>query len=209
VHDRRVNGEALVFGNQGALFMNAMTWWDHKTESIWSQPWGRAIYGPLEGTELELLPSQLVPWKTWKEAHPNTLALRVSGLRLRRQGFQPDYVIGVTLGDAAIAFPYKRAEEAGIINDAVGPYPVVVHVDPAKHRVHVYLRRVDDRVLTFVQRGALVLDQETGSTWAMERGLAVDGPLQGQVLRVAPYIPAFPEAWRDFYPHSQWYGDHD
>ena len=61
MHDRRVDGETLVFGNQGGLFMNAMTWWDHKMESVWSQPWGRAIAGPLKGTELELIPSQLVP----------------------------------------------------------------------------------------------------------------------------------------------------
>jgi hypothetical protein len=54
-----------VFGNQGGLFMNAMTWWDHESESVWSQPWGRAIAGPLKGIELELLPSELVPWETW------------------------------------------------------------------------------------------------------------------------------------------------
>ena len=33
----------------------------------------------------------------------------------------------------------------------------------------------------------------------------MDGPLKGQILRSVPYIPAFPEAWRDFYPHSRWY----
>ena len=76
MHDRRVSGEALVFGNQGGLFMNAMTWWDHASGSVWSQPWGRAIAGPLKGVELELLPSELVPWKTWRETHPNTLALK-------------------------------------------------------------------------------------------------------------------------------------
>jgi hypothetical protein len=29
--------------------------------------------------------------------------------------------------------------------------------------------------------------------------------LKGQALRGVPYIPAFPDAWRDFYPDSQWY----
>ena len=58
VHDRRIDGEAQIFGNQGALFMRAMTWWDHKTESIWSQPWGMAIDGPLEGTRLKLIPAR-------------------------------------------------------------------------------------------------------------------------------------------------------
>jgi hypothetical protein len=200
-----VNEETLVFGNQGGLFMNAMTWWDHKTESVWSQPWGRAIAGPLKGVELELLPNQLVPWGTWKEAHPNTLALKVDGARYRRESFRPEYVIGVALGESATAFPYNLAAQAGIINDDVGPYPVVVYVNPEAHSVHVYLRQVDERVLIFVQQGGLVQDEETGSTWQMDRGLAVDGALKGQALRSVPYIPAFPEAWRDFYPHSRWY----
>ena len=185
--------------------MNAMTWWDHKTGSVWSQPWGRALDGPLKGTELELLPSQLVPWETWREIHPNTLALQVDGLRLRREGFYDGYVIGVTLDDSAMAFPYKLAEQAGIINDAVGPYPVVVHVDPETRNVGVYLRQVDERVLTFVQQGGLVQDIETGSAWALDTGLAVEGPLQGQALRSVPYIPAFPGSWGDFFPNSLWY----
>ena len=72
VHDRRVDGETLTFGNQGALFMNAMTWWDHDTESVWSQPWGSAIRGPLEGTALTLIPASIVPWPTWLDEHPDT-----------------------------------------------------------------------------------------------------------------------------------------
>jgi hypothetical protein len=64
VHDRRVNGETFVFGNQGALFQNAMTWWDHQTQSVWSQVWGQAIAGPLKGTTLELIPASIVPWRT-------------------------------------------------------------------------------------------------------------------------------------------------
>jgi len=196
-----------VFGNQGGLFMNAMTWWDHKTESVWSQPWGRAISGPLKGTELELLPSQLLPWETWKELHPNTLALNVGGPRLgERESFQSRYVIGVTLGDAATAYPYGLAEDAGIINDSVGPYPVVVYTDEEARSVQVLLRQVDETVLTFVREGESIRDEETGSLWDLAHGVAVDGPLQGQTLRTVPYIPAFPEAWRDFYPHSRWYG---
>jgi hypothetical protein len=214
VHDRTVNGEALVFGNQGALFMNAMTWWDHETDSIWSQPWGRAISGPLKGTELELLPSQLVPWGTWKAEYPDTLALSIEGLTVFGSGygraqFRPGYVIGVALGDSASAFPYEQAAEEGVVNDFVGPYPLLVHVDLETHAVHTYLRQVDDRALTFFLEDGAVQDAETGSTWQMDRGLAVEGPLQGQALLAVPYIPAFHSAWEDFYPHSLWYDGHE
>ena len=205
MHDRTVNGETFVFGNQGGLFMNAMTWWDHKTESVWSQPWGRAIAGPLKGTELTLLPSELVPWKTWREMHPDTLALKEGGRHLGRATPHDRFVIGVTLDEWATAFPYELAAEAGVVNDRVGPYPVVVHVNADSRAIHVYLRRVDERTLTFVQGDGAVQDEETGSTWQMDRGIAVEGPLKGQALRSEPYIPAFDSAWRDFYPDSEWY----
>jgi hypothetical protein len=202
VHDRTVDGEALLFGNQGALFMNAMTWWDHKTSSIWSQPWGRALTGPLAGTELDLLPSQLVPWATWKAEHPNTLALDTERWRYRGERFQPHYVIGITLGDLSMAFPFDEAAEAVVTNDHMGPYPLLVHVQPETSSVHVYLRQVGEQTLTFVQQDGQVRDEESGSTWSMETGLAVEGPLQAQTLRSIPYIPAFRGSWLDFFPES-------
>jgi hypothetical protein len=205
VFDRTVDGEALVFGNQGALFMNAMTWWDHKTGSVWSQVWGRALSGQLQGTELELIPSQLVPWQTWRENHPNTLALKVDGLLHRREGLYDSFVIGVPMGEHAMAFPYVEAEQAGIINTTIGSNPVVVYVDAETRNVAVFLRRAGDRELTFMKQDGLVQDAETGSVWDLNRGVAVEGELEGQIVRRVPYIPAFPHAWSDFYPHSLWY----
>jgi len=35
VHNRRIDGATDTFGNEGALFMNAMTWWDWEAGSIW------------------------------------------------------------------------------------------------------------------------------------------------------------------------------
>ena len=58
VHDRRVDGATAVFGNQGALYKGAMTWFDHETGSIWSQPLGKAVVGPRSGVSLNLMPSQ-------------------------------------------------------------------------------------------------------------------------------------------------------
>ena len=61
--------------------MNAMTWFDHETNSIWSQPWGIAISGPLKGTRLDMLPFSLAPWASWRAEHPDTLALNTSAVR--------------------------------------------------------------------------------------------------------------------------------
>ena len=62
VHDRRIEGEVFTFGNEGVLFMNAMTWWDHKTASVWSQPWGMVILGDLKGTQLTQIPYEFTTW---------------------------------------------------------------------------------------------------------------------------------------------------
>jgi hypothetical protein len=75
VHDRRIDGISHTFGNAGTLFMRAMTWYDHETESIWSQPWGRAIIVPYKGIELFLLPSELTTWGEWRARHAYTTAL--------------------------------------------------------------------------------------------------------------------------------------
>ena len=107
VHDRRIDGETFTFGNAGGLFMNAMTWYDHETDSIWSQPWGRSIRGDLRGIELFLLPSQITTWGSWKAEHPDTLAMTNGvggGLFNFRQKFDPDFVIGLLLANKATPY---------------------------------------------------------------------------------------------------------
>ena len=75
VHRREIKWEELIFGNQGALFRNAMTWWDHDTGSVWSQTLGEAILGPLAGKQLEPVPSTLTLWVAWRRVWPGTLVL--------------------------------------------------------------------------------------------------------------------------------------
>jgi hypothetical protein len=70
VHRRDIDGRGVVFGNQGDLYMNAMTWWDHDTSSVWSQPTGEAILGPLKGERWELVPSTLTEWPNASSTTP-------------------------------------------------------------------------------------------------------------------------------------------
>ena len=208
VHDRRIDGEAHTFGNQGALFLGAMTWWDHETGSIWSQPWGAAIGGPLKGTRLRLIPASMVPWDTWIADHPETLLLEVvgaQGLSAPAEAFTAHYVIGVALGEHAKSYPFQAASRAGIISDRLGPFPVVVLVDAASKAVRVYLRRARGTDLDFTLRDGQLVDRQTASTWDVATGIALDGPLKGELLTQVPYTPAFDWAWEDFYPDSEVY----
>jgi hypothetical protein len=205
VHDRRIDGQTEIFGNYGALFMNAMTWFDHTTNSVWSQPWGRAIIGERKGIELFLLPSQIASWESWREAYPDTLVMTNDLVRLGpfRQNFDPDFVIGLLLGGQAKAYYFTDVLNAGVVNDEMGDIPIVVWAEEG--RFHVYVRQVDEQVLTLSADGDILIDAETGSRWDVARGLAIEGPLQGQSLLGVPSSSAFDWAWLDFYPNSDFY----
>lgn len=180
MHDRRLGRETLTFGNQGALLMSAMTWWDHETESIWSQPWGSAIGGDLEGESLTLLPAEIVPWSTWLASHPDTTVLADERKRNVTRYYPPvesrdGFVIGLSIGESAVGYHYTPAEEALVVNDFVGDLPVAVFVDPGTRAIASYIRipapglqglLPDDApdVLTFVvSKDGTITDEETGS----------------------------------------------
>ena len=214
MHDRRVNGRVLTFGNQGALFLNAMTWWDHETESLWSQPWGSAVAGPLEGTALMLVPASIVPWTTWFDQHPETSVLDERlGSPVRTARPRDDFVIGVALGDFAKAYYFETASSARVVNDHVGEEPVVVFADADTRDIKVYLRRVAEsdaagpaEVAFEIADDGRVLDTQSRSEWDLVRGVSTAGPLKGTVLQQIPYVTSYDWAWHDFFPHTTFYG---
>jgi len=183
--------------------MRAMTWWDHETESVWSQPWGTAIKGPLEGTRLSLIPAGIVPWAAWQAEHPETLVLSLPGYRGRQ--FNSDFVIGIALGEHAKAYPFRITSKEAVVNDRIGDFPVVVLADAETKAIHSFLRTVRDENLVFTLQEGKLVDLQTGSFWDATRGIAVDGPLRGEVLQKVPYITSYDWAWEDFYPHTEFF----
>jgi hypothetical protein len=153
---------------------------------------------------LFLLPSQITTWKAWKAEHPETLVMINDVSRLGfRQSFKPDFVIGLLLDEAANAFYYRDVEAAGVVNDFVGDIPVMVWA--GEENFHAYIRQIGDQVLTFRLDGDRLVDEETGSTWNITRGLATEGPLKGQGLQAVPSSSSFDWAWVDFYPDTAFY----
>ncbi len=187
--------------------MRAMTWFDHETGSVWSQPWGLAIDGAIAGTRLTLIPAGIMPWEAWLTDHPDTLVLDAGRgfFGARQKKFSSDFVIGIALGEAAKAYPFQQASQERIINVRIGPFPVVVLANPETKAIQAFLRVVGQDELTFTLQGETLVDQQTGSAWDLDRGIAVDGPLRGEVLQRVPYITSFDWAWEDFYPHTEFY----
>lgn len=201
VFDRRVDGEELVFGNQGALYRNAQTWWDHRTESVWSQVFGEALHGPLKGTRLGQIPAAVETWGAWQRAHPNTLVLEIP------EGFvgevpTTEFVIGIRIGDDVAAFAFRFVAERGVVNDDVGGVPLAVYAGDDRV-VRVYARTVGGAVVDLEAEGGRLIDRRTGTAWDPVSGQAIAGPLVGHPLPPLPWTSSYDWAWRDFYPDTR------
>lgn len=195
-----------MFGNQGALWGNAMTWWDHDTGTVWSQPLGEAIVGERTGARLELMAVQLSSWQTWREQHPHTLALdapaRSPRFRLGSMSIVVDFGTEVGVYEVTELFNHGPA------NDVIAGVPIAVVLDPVvDDRWAVFLRQVGDETLTLIRNERQIVDIETGTVWDPATGIGLEGPLAGEVLAQLPGFTSFPSDARTFWPDAKYWGD--
>lgn len=183
-----------------------MTWWDHSTGTVWSQPLGEAIIGPLKGETLELMASQVTSWATWIEDHPETVALDVSAGPSRFRLI--DMSIVVEFGEQVGVYAVADLMGEGPANDTIAGVPVSVVVDQ-EDRWNVVHRRVGETVLTLdIVDGALV-DAETSTRWDPSNGRGLSGPLEGEVLGILPGFTSFESDARVFWPDAKYWGRRD
>ncbi len=195
VHRRTVEGEKLVFGNQGALWRNAMTWWDHDTGSIWSQPLGEALAGPRKGQRLDLLSARFTSWGSWRTTYPATLALDAPG---DPTGFDlADFFIVADFTAETRAYAISDLRIVGVINDTVAGVDVAVVGDPDDPDWWaLYGRTVDngfgEQVVELVYDHDTLTDRKTDSTFDSRSGRGLSGPLEGVTLARLPALTSFP-----------------
>ena len=201
VHRREIGGTELVLGNQGALWGNAMTWWDTETGSVWSQPIGEAILGSRTGERLELLPSTLSPWADWRAAHPDTLALDVDS---GSDGFDlKDIAIVVELGPDSTAYPAPDLRRVGVVNGIVDDVPIAVVLEPDSDQWSVFSRRLDSEVIELeLVDGEL---REIGGERGFDplRGLPLEAGSEG--LDLLPGFTSFPRDYTTFFPQGSFW----
>ncbi len=196
VHRREIDGREIVLGNHGALWGNAMTWYDHETGSIWSQPIGEAILGPLEGATLELLPSTLTRWGDWRASNPDTFAFDAPS---QNSGFSLETMaVVVELGDHSVAFPVPAVRDLGVANGEVGEVPVAVTVAPDGDNWAVFSRRLDDRVVELTIEADALVEVGGKGRWSAVNGLGLDGTDEN--LDLLPGFTSFPGDYVTFYP---------
>ena len=182
VHDRRIGGMTTVFGNQGALYKGAMTWFDHDTGTIWSQPLSKAIAGPRVGVSLDLIPAQLTTWRRWQRAFPHSRVLSVNQptLPFKGQRSSTKHVVGVVIGDVAVAWPHTRFSGGEIVTELAGDFAIAVFRDPLTGAMRAADLRFSD--------GTLVSRESAPELIAKPEG-----------LRELPVIVASRWGWVRFY----------
>lgn len=156
MYDRVIKDKEITLGVSGLLYESNVLFYDHQTESLWSQLKEEAVTGPLTGTRLTAIPSVTTTWKVWREQHPDTLVLSTE------TGFSRDYsrshylayarspnpmfpvktqdprlspkekVLGVSVAGSHKAYPLKLLRErAAPLEDQVGGTAVKILYDPA------------------------------------------------------------------------------
>ena len=149
---RDVGEKTLTFGISGLLYQSDVLFYDHQTESLWSQLEMKAVTGEMLGTILEIFPSVLATWKEWKEKHQHTLVLsRDTGfgrnydrdlyrgyedstsvwfpINHKNNRFHPkEKVLVVVSGDITKAYPFSELKKVKTpFEDKVGNQSVVIN----------------------------------------------------------------------------------
>ncbi len=245
VFDRRVGDRLLDFGTSGKLRNSDLVMWDRQTESWWQQITGEAIVGSMTGAKLKFIPAPLVSWAEFRDSFADGQVLsRDTGFdfdynlpsyigydqlgatpHLFRGGIDDrlpamERIVGITVGDEAVAYPFKLFESVPVVNDTVSGQDIAIFYAgdtlsafkifdpdlPWRSRqvgsTGVFDPNLDGRKLTFRVEDDRIVDDQTGSTWNI-LGQAVEGPLQGRKLQQVVHANHFWFAWQAFNPETQ------
>ncbi len=152
VFDRVVDGETYRFGVSGLLRNSDLIMWDRQTQSWWQQFTGTGIVGVHTGTQLEIVPSQVVGFGAFVEQYPDGQVLSQTGRggsnRNPYVGYdsnpdpflflgEPDprlfptsRILGTVVKGEAVAYPFETLEEEIVINDTINDRDIVVFWQP-------------------------------------------------------------------------------
>jgi hypothetical protein len=173
VWTRTVNGRVLHFYLAGINNQNFIMR-DKETGSWWQQITGKAIYGPLKGSTLELVPSDELTFGQWKSEvsdgrvlapvpkyvkeydsdwEPEVAKLPVvisfPGTELKSR----DIVIGIEIDSTSRAYPWDKLVKQSPVVDRVNGKPILIAVGPDGKSFRVFVSRIDGKDAEFFLKG--------------------------------------------------------
>lgn len=220
VYERTVGDRVLSFGVSGKLADDALVMYDRETESEWKQSSGTAIAGPLEGTELTVVPAGMTTWAEFSTQFSEGNVL------------QPDASREASAYEMA---PYERYFDAdgfgvGVMRGTgpsrewnrtdIGPKESVLGIEYGGDAVGYPISRVESArgrdVIVFADGGRLHAFENPGYEFtASGPGLVADGARwnaatgrsdDGRQLRRISSRRLYAFAWQDDHGPSAFYG---
>ncbi len=227
-----VNGRPLHFHLAGINNQNFIMR-DDETGSWWQQVTGEAIFGPLKGQKLRPVMHDELTFGLWKREKPEGRVLRPDEAAMRAGSYEPaDWearmanvrvttshaldnslepralVVGLTINDASIAYPFAALLKQSPIIDDLGGVPIFIAVGDDRKSVRAYERLIEGRKLElFVKPQAfplVLVDAETGSEWDFN-GKATGGPLAGHQLNKVSLLDDYWFDWKAYHPNTRIY----
>jgi hypothetical protein len=202
---------------------------DRETGSWWQQITGKAIYGPLQGAALELVPNDELTFGQWKRetAGGQVLAPVAQDAKEYDSKWEPkvaklpvvisfpgtelksrDVVVGLEIGGAARAYPWETLVKQSPIIDHVHGTPVLLVVGPDGKSFRTFVSRVDDKDAEFFLKADTkdwaLLDSATASEWSFQ-GCSTSGAWQGKCLARIPALKDYWFDWRSYHPDTAIY----
>jgi hypothetical protein len=224
---RLVNDSTMEFDISDYLWRSSLVMKDDKTNSLWSQIFGRAINGNYTGYNLETIQCFTATWECWKEYHPESQVLSIyTGYNFSYdtnpyEEYQTsDYVnYGVTFNDTRLhpktivysinvngtqkAYPFEIIKDRKVINDVVNNVSILVVWDYVMETAKIFERTVDNVTLEFGYGKGRLID-ENGYLWNFD-GEGISDEIFGKRLQPVPFMEIFWFAQLAFYPDTELY----
>jgi Protein of unknown function (DUF3179) len=196
---------------------------DRETGSWWQQITGKAIYGPLKGSALELVRSDELTFGEWKaevsdgkvlapvpkytkeydskwepEVAKLPVVISFPGTELKSR----DVVVGVEIGGDARAYPWDVVLKRSPIVDHLHGTPLLLVVGPDGKSFRMFISRVDGEATEFFLKSETkdwaLLDTATASEWNFQ-GCATSGPSLGKCMDRIPALKDYWFDWRNYH----------
>jgi hypothetical protein len=204
-YDRRVDGQAVKFGNTGRTRHADMVMYDHGTESWWQQFTGEAIVGSRAGMSLRALPARLESLARFRERAPAGKAMIPADVMRQPYGETPYFHMD-SLWDTQSRNMVRERYPADL-PDGVSPLTRVVAVGDRAWSVDLVREagrvEADGLILTWHAGQNSIHDspwipagRDVGNIVVQKSG--VDG-----TLRDVPYDVTFAFAYRTFRPDGE------
>ena len=217
MYARQIEDKELKFTFSGKLWNGNLVMRDHDSNSLWCHVQGKCVEGEYLEQRLELVPSVVTDWATWKEAYPESSVMDLPLPEERKKHFQADtawlskfndddFVAGIVEDGFAKSYEISDLTNNLVINDVVNEQPVAIVFDSSTKAVWCFKRENEGRVLEFNLEDGQLTDTETQQKWDWLTGQAVDGNDESPLVRHS-IILVTKIAWEIFFPDSERWSD--